>query len=87
MERLVHTGCSLAGQHRVPAAKSTDLDHSCLLLDLLQVVLLQVIAYNLCFSTCLGRPQHAAATSPLQLGVAQGHLPGGTLAGPLQPDR
>ena len=46
-----------------------------------------VIAYNLCFSTCLGRPAHAASAAPLQLGVAQGHLPPGTLAGALQPQR
>ena len=46
-----------------------------------------VIAYNLCFSTCLGRPAHAASSVPLQLGVAQGHLPAGTLRGPLEPSR
>ena len=46
-----------------------------------------VIAYNLCFCTCLGRPQHAAATAPIRLGVGEGYLPAGTLTGPLQPSR
>ena len=46
-----------------------------------------VIAYNLCFCTCLGKPQHAASSAPLQLGVAQGFLPPGTLRGALQPQR
>ena len=39
----------------------------------------------MCFSTCLGTPAHAASSVPLQLGVAQGHLPAGTLRGPLEP--
>ena len=48
---------------------------------------LQVIAYNLCFSTCLGRPQHASATVPIQLGSSEGILPPGTLRGGLHPSR
>jgi DNA polymerase elongation subunit (family B) len=55
-----------------------------------------IIAYNLCFSTCLGRPAHAAAGAaaaaaaggPLpRLGIVDYGLPPGTLAGALCPDR
>lgn len=49
------------------------------------------IAYNLCFSTCLGRPSHAAAGARgdllPKLGCTEYGLPPGTLAGELAPDR
>ena len=47
-----------------------------------------VIAYNLCYSTCLGKPAHArAGSTPLRLGVAELSLPPGTLRGRLAPQR
>jgi DNA polymerase zeta len=50
-----------------------------------------IIAYNLCFSTCLGKPAHAAALErggPLpKLGFVEYALPPGTLAGDLAPDK
>ena len=52
-----------------------------------------VIAYNLCFSTCIGRPQNAAADASddtcagPQLGCSTLNLPAGTLQGSLAPDR
>ena len=46
-----------------------------------------VIAYNLCFSTCLGRPQHAASETPQKLGAWELALPEGTLTGELSPDK
>ena len=46
-----------------------------------------VIAYNLCFCTCLGRPQHAAGGPAQQLGAWELALPAGTLMGGLSPDR
>ncbi|GLC55953.1 hypothetical protein PLESTB_001048500, partial [Pleodorina starrii] len=40
----------------------------------------QVIAYNLCYSTCVGRPQHArAAGQPVRLGVTQYSYPVGAV--------
>ena len=48
----------------------------------------QIIAYNMCFCTCLGRPVHAADPSqPHKLGASMLCLPHGTLQGPLAPDR
>lgn len=48
----------------------------------------QIIAYNLCFCTCLGRPAHAKNPSqPQKLGAASLALPSGTLRGALAPDK
>lgn len=50
----------------------------------------QIIAYNLCFSTCLGRPAHASAGAGgtrMRLGAQLYGLPGGGLTGPVVPDR
>jgi hypothetical protein len=44
-----------------------------------------VIAYNLCYSTCLGRPQHVLGAS--KLGATLHLLPQGALQGPLSPDK
>jgi hypothetical protein len=47
----------------------------------------QIIAYNLCFSTCLGRPAHAAAAgAPVRFGAFALGLPRGLLRGGLAPD-
>ena len=54
------------------------------------MVQLQIIAYNLCFSTCLGRPAHATAGAEgtrVRLGAQMYGLPGGALTGPVAPDR
>ena len=48
----------------------------------------QIIAYNLCFSTCLGRPTHAAAAGePVRFGAFSLGLPRGLLRGDLAPDK
>ena len=48
----------------------------------------QIIAYNLCFCTCLGRPLHASDPSQAhQLGASSLCLPAGTLTGSLAPDK
>ncbi len=48
----------------------------------------QIIAYNLCFSTCLGRPAHAAAAGArLRLGAQLYGLPKGSLRGDVAPDK
>ncbi|BDA47990.1 probable DNA polymerase zeta catalytic subunit [Coccomyxa sp. Obi] len=48
----------------------------------------QIIAYNLCFSTCLGRPAHAAAAGArLRLGAQLYGLPKGSLSGAVAPDK
>jgi DNA polymerase zeta len=48
----------------------------------------QIIAYNLCYSTCLGRPAHAAASSdPLRLGAQTYGLPKGSLRNALAPEK
>lgn len=47
-----------------------------------------IIAYNLCYSTVVGRPAHtAAAGEEVQLGVAAYGLPKGSLTGPSAPDK
>ena len=48
----------------------------------------QIIAYNLCFCTCLGRPLHAAdASQAHKLGAASLQLPAGTFTGELDPSK
>ena len=48
----------------------------------------QIIAYNLCFCTCLGRPAHASDPSQAhKLGASSLCLPAGTLTGSLAPDK
>ncbi len=48
----------------------------------------QIIAYNLCFCTCLGRPLHAADPSQaFKLGASNLCLPHGTLQGELDPSK
>ncbi|KAK9829480.1 hypothetical protein WJX72_006119 [[Myrmecia] bisecta] len=47
-----------------------------------------IIAYNLCYSTCVGRPAHSSNTGEsVKLGAASLLLPKGSLAGPMAPDR
>lgn len=49
-----------------------------------------IIAYNLCYTTCIGRPQHADAPSdaPVRMGVTSYALPPGVLVpgGPADPE-
>ena len=48
----------------------------------------QIIAYNLCFCTCLGRINHAADPSQAhKLGAASLQIPSGTLKGELDPSK
>ena len=47
----------------------------------------QIIAYNLCFSTCLGQPKHAEGPGPQRLGAQMYGLPKGALAGEVAPDK
>ena len=47
-----------------------------------------IIAYNLCYSTVVGRPAHAAAAGQeVKLGAANYALPAGILTGPNSPDK
>ena len=47
-----------------------------------------IIAYNLCYSTVVGRPAHAAAAGQeVKLGAANYSVPPGTLTGPNAPDK
>lgn len=47
-----------------------------------------IIAYNLCYSTVVGRPAHAAAAGQeVKLGAANYALPTGTLTGSNSPDK
>lgn len=48
----------------------------------------QIIAYNLCYCTCLGRPSHAAAAgAQLRLGAQTYGLPKGSLRDAISPDK
>lgn len=48
----------------------------------------QIIAYNLCYSTCLGRPAHASAgNAPIRLGAQTYGQPKGTMAAGLSADK
>lgn len=48
----------------------------------------QIIAYNLCYCTCLGRPAHAANPGqPYKLGATNLQIPSGTLRGELDPSK
>ena len=40
-----------------------------------------IIAYNLCYSTCLGRPEHAASEPPMKLGCCEYRPPASALVG------
>ncbi len=47
-----------------------------------------IIAYNLCYSTIVGRPAHAAAAGqPVKLGAWSYKLPPGSLTGACSPDK
>ncbi len=47
-----------------------------------------IIAYNLCYSTVVGRPAHAAAAGQeVKLGAANYAVPPGTLTGPNAPHK
>lgn len=48
----------------------------------------QIIAYNLCYSTCLGRPSHATASnSPIRLGAQTYGQEKGIMRDNLSPDK
>jgi DNA polymerase zeta len=49
----------------------------------------QIIAHNLCYSTCLGRPAHATAGSeaPIRLGAQTYGQPKGVMKDGLAPDK
>ncbi|KAK9818869.1 hypothetical protein WJX74_003598 [Apatococcus lobatus] len=47
-----------------------------------------IIAYNLCFSTCVGRPAHSDCSQPApRLGITSFNLAPGTMQGVAHPDR
>ena len=48
----------------------------------------QIIAYNLCYSTCLGRPSHAeAGNAPIRLGAQTYGQQRGIMTGDNAPDK
>ena len=48
----------------------------------------QIIAYNLCYSTCLGRPAHAeAGNAPIRLGAQTYGQQKGIMTGSKAPDK
>ena len=47
-----------------------------------------IIAYNLCYSTCIGRPAHSDFSQPTpRLGITSFNLAPGTMEGDAHPDR
>lgn len=67
--------------------ESTMYSDPVIVLDFQSLYPSQIIAYNLCFCTCLGRPKHAVDPSQAtKLGASSLRLSAGTLTGTLAPD-